>query len=153
MWELDYKEGWALNFFQIVVLEKTFESPLDSKEIKPVSPKGDQPWIFIGSTDDEGEALILWPPDSKRQFTGKDSHAGKDWGQEKRRETENEMFGWRQWLNGHESEQIQGVSVGQETLECCSSWGHRKSGRTWWLNNKCIIIFTTKILIPQMKTS
>ena len=67
-----------------MVLEKTFESPLDSKEIKPVNPKGYQPWIFIGSTDAEGEALILWPPDAKRQFTGKDSHAGKDWGQEKR---------------------------------------------------------------------
>ena len=128
-------------------LEKTLESPLDSKEIKPVNPKGDQPWIFIGSTDAEGEALIRWPPDAKRQFTGKDSHAGKDWGQEEKRETENEMSGWHQWLNGHEFEQIQWVSVGQGTLGCCSTWGHRKSDRTWWLNKKCIIIFRTKILI------
>ena len=83
IWELDHKEGWALKngCFQTVVLEKTLKSPMDSKEIKPVNPKGDQPWRFIGRTD--AEAPILWPPDARRQLSGKDPEAGKDWGQEK----------------------------------------------------------------------
>ena len=86
MWELDHKEGWVPKkwCFWIVVLEKTLESPLDSKEIKPVNPKGNQSWIFIGRTDPEAEALILWPPDAKSQLTGKDPNAGKDWGQEEK---------------------------------------------------------------------
>ena len=85
MWELDHKEGWAPNnwCFQIVVMEKTLESPLDSKEIKPVNPQGNQSWIFIGRTDAEAVAPILWPPDSKSQLTGKDHDGGKDWGQER----------------------------------------------------------------------
>ena len=85
MWELDYKESWAPNnwCFSTVVLEKTLESPLDCKEIKPVHPKGNQSWIFIGRTDAEPEALILWPPDAKNWLTEKDLEAGKDWGQEK----------------------------------------------------------------------
>ena len=83
MWELDHKQGWVLKnwYFWIVVPEKTLESPLDSREIKPVNPKGNQPWIFIGRTD--GEALIIWPPDAESWLTGKDPDAGKDWGQEK----------------------------------------------------------------------
>ena len=85
MWESDHKEGWAQKnrWFRIVVLQKTFESPLDSKDIKPVNVKGNQPWIFIGRTDAEAEAPVLWPPYAKRQFIGKDPDAGKDWGQEK----------------------------------------------------------------------
>ena len=83
MWELDYKEGWALNFFQIVVLEKTFESPLDSKEIKPIDPKGNQSWIFFGRTAAEAEVPVLWPPDVYSWLIGKDSDAGKDWRQKK----------------------------------------------------------------------
>ena len=93
MWELDFKEGEAPKnwYFLIVVLERTTESPLDSKESKPVNPKGNQPWIFIGRTDAEAEALILWPPDTKTQLTGKDPDAGKDWRQEEKGMTEDAM--------------------------------------------------------------
>ena len=96
MWELDQKEGWALKnwCFWTVVLEKTLESPLDSKEIKPVNPKGNQPWIFFGRTNAEAEAPILWSPDAKSQLTGKKPDAGKDWGQEEKEATEDEMGGW-----------------------------------------------------------
>ena len=90
--------------FQTVVLEKTLESPLDCKEIKPVNPKGNQSWIFIGRTDAEADISILWPPDVKSWLTGKDPDAGKDWRQEKKGTTEDEMVGWHHWLNGHESE-------------------------------------------------
>ena len=86
-------------------LKKTLESPLDSKGIKPVNPKGNQPWIFIGSTD--AEALILWPPAAKSQLIGKDLNAGKDWGQYKKWVSEDEMIGWYHWLNGPEFVQIQ----------------------------------------------
>ena len=105
MWELDNKEGWALKnwCFQIVVLKKTLESPLDFKEIKPVNPKRNQLWIVIGRTDAEAEVPILWPPDVKSWFIGKDPDSGKDWRQEKGM-TENEMVGWHHWLNGHEFE-------------------------------------------------
>ena len=96
MWELDHKEGWVPKnwCFQIVVLEKTFESPLDSNKIKPVNPKKDQPWIFTGRTDAEAETSILWPPDAKIGLTGKDPDAGEDWGQEEKGTTEDEMVGW-----------------------------------------------------------
>ena len=106
MWELDYKESWALNSwcFLTVVLVKTLESPLDCKEIKPVHPKENQSWIFIGRTDAEAETPILWPPDVKNWLTGKDPDAGKDWGQEEKGTTEDEMVGWHHWLNGHEFE-------------------------------------------------
>ena len=95
MWELDHKESWALKnwCFWTVVLEKTLESPLDCKEIQPVNPKGDQAWIFIGRTDVEAEALILWPPDEKNWLIGKDPDAGKDWRQEEKGTTEDEMVG------------------------------------------------------------
>ena len=123
MWELNYKEGWAPKnwCFWTVVLEKTLESPLDSK-IKPVNRKGNQSWIFIGRTDAEAEAPILWPPDAKSRLVGKDPTAGKDWGQEKGT-TKDEMVGWHQQLNGHEFEQIPGGSEGQGNLRCCSPWG------------------------------
>ena len=106
MWELDYKESWAQNnwCFWTVVLEKTLESPLDCKEIQPVHPKGDQFWVFIGRTDAEAETPILWPPDMKSWLTGKDPDAGKDWGQEEKGTTEDEMVGWHHWLDGHEFE-------------------------------------------------
>ena len=102
MWELDHKEGWVLKkwCFWIVVLEKTLESPLDCKEIQPVHPKGNQSWIFIGRTDAEAEAPILWPPDGKSWLIGKDPDAGKDWGQEEKGATEDEMVGWHHWLSG-----------------------------------------------------
>ena len=111
--------------FRIVVLEKTLESPLDSKKIKPVNPKRIQPWIFIGETDAAAEAPILWPPDSKSRLTGKDPDARKDWGQEKKGTTEDEMVGWHPWLDGHEFEQALGDTKGQGSLICCSPWGHK----------------------------
>ena len=104
MWKLDDKEDWALKNWclRIVVLEKTFESPLDSKEIKPVYPKGNQPWIFIGRIDTEAEVSILWPPDMKSQIIGKDPDAGKDWRQEEKGTTEDEMDGRHHRLYGRE---------------------------------------------------
>ena len=122
MWELDHKEGWVLKnwCFQSVLLEKTLESPVDSKEIQPVHPKGNQPWIFIGKTDSEAEAPILWPPDTKSRLFGKDPDAGKDWRQEMET-TEDEIVGWYHWLNGHGSETIPGYREGQGGLVCFSS--------------------------------
>ena len=103
MWELDYKESWAKNWcFWTVVLEKTLESPLDCKKIQPVHPKGDQSWVFIGRTDAEAETPILWPPDEKSWLMWKDPCAGKDWGQEEKGKTEDEMTGWHYRLNGRE---------------------------------------------------
>ena len=124
MWELDHKEGWAPKnwCFQTVVLEKTVESPLDCKEIKPINPKGNQLWIFVGQTDTEAEAPILWPPDGENCLIWKDPDAGKDWRQEKET-TEDEMAGWHHRLNGHEFEQTPGDSGGQGSLVCCSPWG------------------------------
>ena len=138
MWELNHKEGWAPKnwCFETVVLEKTLESPLDCKEIKPVNPKGNQPWIFIGRTDAEAEAPVLWPPDVKSQLTGKDPDAGKDWRQQEKGETEAEMIGWHQQLNGHESEQTPGDSEGQESLACFSPWRCKEWDTTERLNNK-----------------
>ena len=106
MWELEYKEIWVPKSwcFSTVVLEKTLESPLDGKEIQPVHPKGDQSWIFIARTDAEAEAPILWPPDVKSWLLWKDPDAGKDWGQEEKGTTEDEMVGWHHRLDGHEFE-------------------------------------------------
>ena len=135
MWELDYKESWELKnwCFWTVVLEKTLENPLDSKEIKPVHPKGDQSWIFIGRTDAEAQALILWPPDANNWLTGKDPDAGKDWRQEKGM-TEDEMVAWHHQLKGHEFEQAPGVGDGQGNLVCCSPWSRKELDTTEWLD-------------------
>ena len=105
MWELDYRESYVLKnwCFWTVVLEKTLESPLDCKEIQPVHPKGNQSWIFIGRTDAEAEAPILWPPDSKNWLIGKDPDAGKDWRQEKKGTIEDDMVGWHHQVIRHES--------------------------------------------------
>ena len=136
MWELDYKESWVPKnwCFWTVVLEKTLESPLDCKEIQPVHPKGDQPWVFIGRTDVEAETQILWPPDVKNWLIGKDPHAAKDWGQEEKGMTEDEMVGWHHQLNGHEFEQAPGVGDRQGSLVCCSPWGHKELDMTEQLN-------------------
>ena len=114
MWELDCEEGWALKNwrFWTVVLEKTLESPLDCKEIQPVHFEGDQPWDFFGSNDAKAEAPVLWPPHAKSCLIGKDSDAGRDWGQEEKGMTEDEMAGWHHWLDGHESEWTPGVGDG-----------------------------------------
>ena len=136
MWELNYKESWALNnwCFWTVVLEKTLESPLDCKEIQPVNPKGNQPWIFIGRTNVEAETPILWPPDAKNWLTGKDPDAGKDWRQKEKGTTKDEMVGWHHRLNGHEFEQALGVGDGQGSLGCCSPLGCKESDTTERLN-------------------
>ena len=106
MWKLDYKESWALKnwYFQTVVLEKTLESPLDCKEIQPVPPKGDQSWVFIGRTEAEAETPVLWPPHSKSWLIGKNPDAERDWGQEEKGTTEDEMAGWHHRFDGHEFE-------------------------------------------------
>ena len=136
MWELGHKEGWVPKnwCFWTMLLEKTLESPLDRKEIKPVNPKGYQLWIFTGRTDAEAEALILWPPDAKSWLFGKDPDAGKDWRQ-KNRVTGNKMVGWHHQLSGHEFEQTPGDSEGQGSLVCCSPWGHKESDTTQQLKN------------------
>ena len=138
VWESDHQEScvpknWC---FWTVVLEKTLESPLDCREIKLVNPKGNQPWIFIGRTDAEAEAPILWPPDVKNWLIGKDPDAGKDWGQEEKGVAEDEIVRQHHRLKGHEFEQILGDGGGQESLVCCNSWvGHAELDTTEWLNN------------------
>ena len=130
MWEVDYKEGWALKnwCFWTVVLEKMLESPLDCKEIKPINSKGDQAWIFIGRTD--AEAPILWPPDAKSQFIGKDPDTGKYWRQKEKGTAEDEMVRWHQRFDGHEFEWTPGVGDGQGGVACCNSSGRKKSDTT-----------------------
>ena len=130
--ELDHEESWALKnwYFWTVVLEETLESPLDSKEIQPVHTKGYQSWIFIGRTDAEAEAPILWPPDMKNWLIGKDPDAGKNRRQKEKGMTEDEMIGWHHRLDGHEFEQAPGVGVGQGTLECCSTRACREFHKT-----------------------
>ena len=132
MWELDCEERWAPKnwCFWTVLLEKTLASPLDSKEIQPVHPKRNQSWIFIGRTDAKAETPILWPPDLKNWLTGKDPDAGKDWRQEEKGTTEDEMVGWRHRLNEHEFKQTPGVGDGQGGLACCDSWC-RRVGHDW----------------------
>ena len=124
--------GWALKnwCFWTVLLEKTLESPLDSKEIKSVNPKGNQPWIFIGRTDAEVEAPILWPLDAKSQLIGKDFDAGSNWMQEEKGMTEHEMVGWHHKLNGHEFDLTLVNSEGQGSLASCSPWS-RRVGHNW----------------------
>ena len=129
-----------------VVLKKIIESPLDFKEIKPVHYKGNQCWILIGRTDAEAETPILWPPDVKNCFIGKDPDAGKDWRQEEKGTTEDEMVGWHHWHNGHEFEQAPGVGDGQGRLVCCSPWGHKEWDTTEWLNWPDIVGFMSAIL-------
>ena len=136
MWELDCEESWVPKngCFWTVVLEKTLVSPLDCKEIQPVHPKGDQSWVFIGRTDAEAETPVLWPPHEKSWLAGKDSDAGRDWGQEKKGATEDEMAGWHHRLDAHEFGWTLGVGDGWGGLECCNSWGHKELDMTERLN-------------------
>ena len=131
MWELDCEESWAQKSwcFWTVVLEKTLDSPLDCKEIQPVHPKGDQSWVFFGRTDAEAETPILWPPHMKSWLIGKDSDAGRDWGQEEKGTTEDEMAGWHFQLDAHEFGWTLGVGDGQGGLACCDSW--QRVGHDW----------------------
>ena len=145
MWELDYKESLAPKncCFWTVVLEKTLESPLDCKEIQLVHPKGDQSWVFAGWTDVEVETTILWPPDGKSWLLWKDPDAGKDWGQEEKGMTEDEMIGWHHWLNGHDlgglwelvmdreawSDAVHGVAKSRTRLSDWTGWWRLNSPR------------------------
>ena len=158
MWELDHKESWTLKnwCFWTVVLEKTLESPLGCKEIKSVHPKGNQFWIFIGRMDAEAEIPILWPPDVKNWLIRKDPDAGKDWRQEEKRTTENEMVGWHHWLDGHEFEKALGVGDGQGSLVRCSPWGYKEldtSEQLNWLTFKaCLNSTNTEKSIYYLST-
>ena len=136
MWELDHKESWVPKnwCFWTVVLDKTLESPLDCKDIQPVNRKGNQSWIFIERTDAKVEVPILWSPDVKNWLNGKDPDAGKDWRQEEKGKTEEEMVGWHHWLNENEFEKALRVGDRQGSLECCSPWGRKESDTTKQLN-------------------
>ena len=135
MWKLDHKEDWVPKnwCFQTVVLEKTLESPSNSEEIKPVNPKGNQSWIFIGRTDAETEAPILWSPDAKSWLILKGPDAGKDWGQEEKGMAEDEMVRSHHWLNEHEFEQTQGKSEG------LGVWAN--SGKEWRIGKSGMLQF------------
>ena len=128
------KESWVPKnwCFWTVVLEKTLESPLDGKEIQPVHPKENQSWIFIGRTDAEAEMSILWPPNGKNWLIGKDPDAGKDWRQEKKGTTEDEIVGWHPRLDGHDFEQVPGLGDGQGSLVCFGPRGRKESDRHDW---------------------
>ena len=132
MWELDYKESWVQKnwCFWTLMLEKILENPLDYKEIQLIHFKGDQSGVFIGRTDVKAETPILWPLHAKNWLLCKDPDAGKDWGQEEKGTTEDEIAGWHHWLNGHGFGWILGVGDGQEGLTCCAVHGVAKS-RTW----------------------
>ena len=138
MWELDCEESWAPKnwCFWTVGLEKTPESPLDCKEIQPVHSKGHQSWVFFGRTD--AETPILWPPHAKSWLLEK-TDAGKDWGQEEKGMTEDEMAGWHHRLDGHEFGWTPGVGDGQGGPACCNSRGHKESDMTEWLNGTELI--------------
>ena len=138
LWRKRVPNNWC---FWTVVLQKTLESTLDCKEIQPVHPKGDQSWVFIGRTDVEAETPVLWPPHAKGWLTGKAPDAGRDWGQEEKGMTEDEMAGWHHWLNGHGFGWTPGVGDRQGGLLCSGSWGGKESDRTKQLNwlSICII--------------
>ena len=131
LWRIWAPKNWC---FWTVVLEKTLESPLDCKAIQPVHPKGDQSWVFIGRTDAKAETPIVWLPHAKSWLIGKDSDAGKDWGQEEKGMTEDEMAGWHHQLDRRESEWIPGVGDGQGGLACCDSWDRKELDTTERLN-------------------
>ena len=136
MWELDCEEGWVPKnwCFWTAVLEKTLESPLNCKEIQPVHSEGDQPSVFFGRNDAKAETPVFWPPHVKSWLIGKDSDTGRDWGQEAKGTTEDEMAGWHHWLDGCESEWTPWVGDGQGALACCDSWGRKEMDVTERLN-------------------
>ena len=133
-WTIKKAEHWRIDAFELWHWRRLLKSPLDNKEMKPVHPKGNQSWIFTGRTDAEAETPILWPPDVKNWLTGKDPDAGKDWRQEEKGTTEDEMIGWHHQCDGHEFEQAPEVGDGQGGLACCSPWGGRESDVTERLN-------------------
>ena len=130
-WNIKKAEHQRINGFWTVVLKKPYESPLDCKETHPVNPKGNQSWIFIGRTDAEAKAPILWPPDAKNWLIGKDPDGGKDWGQEEKGTTEDEMVEWHHRLDGQEFEQALRVGDGQGSLACCIPRGSQRVVHNW----------------------
>ena len=136
MWELDCVESWVPKNWCLwtVVLEKTLESPLDCKEIQPVHSEGDQPWDFFGRNDAKAETWVLWPPHAKSWLIGKDSDAGRNWGQKEKGTTEDEMAGWHHQLDDRKFEWTPGDDEGQGGPVCCDSWGHKESDMTEQLN-------------------
>ena len=159
MWELDCEESWAPKnwSFWTVVLEKTLESPLDCKEMQPVHSKGDQAWDFFGRNDAKAETLVLWPPHAKSWLIGKDSDAGRDWGQKEKGTTEDEMAGWHHRLDGRASEWTPGVGDGQGGLACCDSWGLQRVGHDWatqlnWVNRAQPPSYTTGELPDEQRS-
>ena len=152
MWKLDYEESWVPKnwCFWTVVLEKTLESPLACKEIQPVHSKGGQSWVFIGRHDAKAETPILWPPHVKSWLIKKDSDAGRDWGQEEKGTTEDEMAEWHHRLNGHEFEWTLGVGDGQGGLACCNSWGRTELDTTEqliWSHLSLLVVFSLLLYI------
>ena len=136
MWESDCEESWVPKnwCFWTVVLVKTLENPLDCREIQPVHPKGDQSWVFFGRNDPEAETATIWPPHAKFWLIGKNSDARRDWRQEEKGTTENEMAGWHHRLDGHEFDWTPGVGDGHGGLVCCYSWGRKELDTTERLN-------------------
>ena len=166
MWDLDCEESWAPKnwCFWTVVSENTLESPLDCRATQPVHSEGDQSWVFFGRTDAKAETLVLWPPHVKSWLTGKDSDAGRDWGQEEKGTTEDEMAGWYHRLDGREFEWTPGVGDGKGGLACCNSWCRKESDMPERLNWKhkggdlkvrliCVLIRTSKKQESSRKTS
>ena len=151
MWELDHEESWVLKnwCFWTVVLKKTPESPLDCKEIKPVNPKGDQSWIFIGRTDAEAEASILWPPHEKSQLTRKGPDAGKDWRQEEKGMIEDEMVGWHHWFNVHEFDVVTWWRKGKPGM--LQSMGLQRVGHDWATTNTLHSLWATTNTLHSLK--
>ena len=133
-WTIKKAEHWRIDAFELWCWRR-LESPLDSKEIKPVNPKGNIHWIFTGRTDAEAEVRTLWPPNVKSQLIRKDPDAGKDWRQEEKGMTEDELVGWHHQLNGHEFEQTPGGGERQGSMACCSPWGCKELDTTEWLKN------------------
>ena len=133
-WTIKKAECWRIDAFELWCWRRLLRVPWTARRSKPVHPKGDQSWVFIGRTDAEAETPILWPPDAKSWLIGKDPDAGKDWGQEEKGMTEDEMVGWHHQLDGHGFGWTPGVGYGQGGLVCCSSWGHKESDTTEWLN-------------------
>ena len=140
----DFIDALSILVIQMYIFSKNYiiswcwrrlESPLSCKEIKPIIPKGNQPWIFTVRTDAKAKTPILWPPDTRSWLIRKDPDAGKDWGQKEKGMTEDEMVGWRPCLDGHEFEQTPGDSEGQGSLMCCSPWGCKESDTTFWLKD------------------
>ena len=129
-WTIKKSECWRIDAFKLWFWRRLLRVPLDSKEVKPVNPKGDQSWVFIGRTDAEAEAPVLWPPNAKSQLIGKDPDPGKDWWQKEKRAAEDKMVRRHHRLNGREFEQTPVEREGQESLACCSPWGHKESDVT-----------------------